>query len=81
MATDPASVYLGLRARVSDLTPDALATALYGDRTLLKILGMRRTMFVTPVAGAYGSVGWITGFDDLASMAAANTKLTADAIP
>jgi hypothetical protein len=48
-ATDPASVYLGLRARVFDLTPDALATALYDDRTLLKILGMRRTMFVTPV--------------------------------
>jgi hypothetical protein len=48
-ATDPASVYLGLRARVSDLTPDTLATALYDDRTLLKVLGMRRTMFVTPV--------------------------------
>lgn len=48
-ATDPASVYLGLRARVSGLTPDALPTALYDDRTLLKILGMRRTMFVTPV--------------------------------
>src|SRR5205807_438311 len=39
----------GLRARVTDLTPDAVATALYDDRTLLKILGMRRTMFVTPV--------------------------------
>ena len=48
-ATDPASVYLGLRARVSDLTPDAVATALYDDRALLKVLGMRRTMFVTPV--------------------------------
>ncbi|HEY4227946.1 MAG TPA: winged helix DNA-binding domain-containing protein [Candidatus Limnocylindrales bacterium] len=48
-ATDPASVYLGLRARVSGLSPDAVATALYDDRTLLKILGMRRTMFVTPV--------------------------------
>jgi DNA glycosylase AlkZ-like len=48
-ATDPASVYLGLRARVSGLTPDTLATTLYDERTLLKILGMRRTMFVTPV--------------------------------
>jgi hypothetical protein len=48
-ATDPASVYLGLRSRVFDLTADAVATALYDDRTLLKVLGMRRTMFVTPV--------------------------------
>src|SRR5258708_38227577 len=53
-ATDPASVYLGLRARVADLTQDALAAALYDDRTLLKILGMRRTMFVTPVDTAAG---------------------------
>jgi hypothetical protein len=48
-ATDPASVYLGLRARVAGLTPAAIAAALYDDRTLLKILGMRRTMFVVPV--------------------------------
>jgi hypothetical protein len=39
----------------------------------------RSTMVVTPVAGAYGSMGWITSFDDLASMAAANAQLTADA--
>ena len=49
-ATDPASVYLGLRARVPGLTRDAVAAALYDDRTLFKILGMRRTMFVVPVA-------------------------------
>jgi hypothetical protein len=48
-ASDPASVYLGLRARVLDLTRDSLGTALYDDRSLLKILGMRRTMFVVPV--------------------------------
>jgi hypothetical protein len=48
-ATDPASVYLGLRARVTDLTRESLAAALYDDRSLLKILGMRRTMFVAPV--------------------------------
>jgi Winged helix DNA-binding domain len=48
-ATDPASVYLGLRARVDGLTQGAVADALYEDRTLLKIVGMRRTMFVTPV--------------------------------
>jgi hypothetical protein len=48
-ASDPASVYLGLRARVAGLTRDHMAGALYEERTLLKVLGMRRTMFVTPV--------------------------------
>jgi hypothetical protein len=48
-ATDPASVYLGLRARVRTLTRERLGQALYEDRTLLKVLGMRRTMFVVPV--------------------------------
>jgi hypothetical protein len=48
-ATDPASVYLGFRARVRDLTREQLGKALYEDRSLLKILGMRRTMFVAPV--------------------------------
>jgi len=48
-ATDPASVYLGLRARVRELTRDLVGAALYADRSLLKVLGMRRTMFVVPV--------------------------------
>ncbi len=48
-ASDPASVYLGLRARVADLERENLEVALYDERTLLKVLGMRRTMFVTPV--------------------------------
>lgn len=47
-ATDPASVYLGLRARVEGLTRDRLAAELYDERSLLKVLGMRRTMFVAP---------------------------------
>ena len=47
-ATDPASVYLGLRARVAGLTRERLATELYDTRSLVKILGMRRTMFVVP---------------------------------
>jgi hypothetical protein len=48
-ASDPASVYLGLRARVAGLTREHMSAALYEERTLLKVLGMRRTMFVTPV--------------------------------
>jgi hypothetical protein len=51
-ASDPASVYLGLRARVPALSHDDVARVLYDDRSLLKILGMRRTMFVVPVAVA-----------------------------
>ena len=51
-ATDPASVYLGLRARMRELSRDDVAAALYEDRSLLKVLGMRRTMFVVPVAVA-----------------------------
>jgi len=47
-ATDPASVYLGLLARMRTLTHDDVARALYDDRSVLKILGMRRTMFVVP---------------------------------
>ena len=46
--TDPTSVYLAAWARVEGFTVPALETALYEERSLLKILGMRRTMFVVP---------------------------------
>lgn len=49
-ATDPASVFLAARARVRDFRPPDLEQALYDDRSLARILGMRRTMFVVPVA-------------------------------
>jgi hypothetical protein len=49
-ATDPASVHLSARARVVDLTPAALDRALYEDRTLVRMLAMRRTVFVEPTA-------------------------------
>ncbi|NNF64832.1 MAG: winged helix DNA-binding domain-containing protein [Acidimicrobiia bacterium] len=48
-ASDPASVFLAAWARVADLTDTDLETALYDDRTLARTLGMRRTMFVTPL--------------------------------
>ena len=51
-ATDPASVYLALAARVPGLKPDDVAAALYERRSLLRMLGMRRTMFVVPVGTA-----------------------------
>ena len=48
-ATDPASVYLSAAARMRAPDPAAVASALYEERTLLRMLGMRRTMFVVPV--------------------------------
>ena len=47
-ATDPASVYVSVWARTVDVAPAALTQALYDDRTLVRMLGMRRTMFVLP---------------------------------
>lgn len=46
-ATEAPSVYLSVVAR-SDATRAQIATALYDDRTLVKQLAMRRTMFVFP---------------------------------
>ena len=49
-ATDPASVHLSAAARMRTPDPAARsASALYDERTLLRMLGMRRTMFVMPV--------------------------------
>ena len=45
-ATDPATVYLSARARVDGLTVADVDKALYVDRTLVKHLCMRRTLFV-----------------------------------
>ena len=52
-ATDPASVFLSARARLREPSIAAIEAALYEARTLVRLLGMRRTMFVvpTPLAG------------------------------
>src|SRR5262249_33835982 len=48
-ATDPATVYLALRARIAGpVTPDEISTALYERRDLVRMLAMRRTVFVVP---------------------------------
>ncbi len=47
--TDPATVYLSARARMTDPTIEAIDRALYHDRLLVRMLAMRRTMFVVPV--------------------------------
>lgn len=47
-ATDPASVFLSALARMRRPAIDAVERALYDERCLVRMLGMRRTMFVAP---------------------------------
>jgi hypothetical protein len=48
-ATDPATVYLAAAARLASPKVDQIGHALYERRSLIRMLGMRRTMFVLPV--------------------------------
>ncbi len=57
-ATEPATVYLSLAARVDGIVPADVDDALYDARTLVKQLAMRRTLFVFPrdlLPAAWGS--------------------------
>ncbi|MCS7479569.1 winged helix DNA-binding domain-containing protein [Umezawaea endophytica] len=47
-ATDPATVYLSLAARLRTPGHEPVERALYDDVTLHRLLAMRRTMFVVP---------------------------------
>jgi hypothetical protein len=47
-ATDPATVYLSAWARMDEMTVADLDRALYEQRSLVKHLSMRRTLFVFP---------------------------------
>ncbi|MFI9551467.1 winged helix DNA-binding domain-containing protein [Nonomuraea endophytica] len=49
-ATDPATVFLSAGARLGLPTVAAVEKALYTDRTLVRMTGMRRTVFVVPEA-------------------------------
>ncbi|MBD0292102.1 MAG: AlkZ family DNA glycosylase [Jiangellaceae bacterium] len=48
-ATDPASVFLSLYARTARVDVGTIERVLYEDHSLVRMLGMRRTMFVVPV--------------------------------
>ncbi len=48
-SSDPASVYLSAWARVKRFATSDLEDALYERRSLVRMLGMRRTMFVVPL--------------------------------
>jgi hypothetical protein len=51
-ATDPATVHLSMAIRLGLPPVTTVEDALYERRTLLRMLGMRRTMFVVPVESA-----------------------------
>ena len=48
-STDPASVFLGLAARVRDATVESIEREIYDVRSVVRMLGMRRTVHVVPV--------------------------------
>ncbi|HUL83890.1 MAG TPA: winged helix DNA-binding domain-containing protein [Actinomycetota bacterium] len=48
-SSDPVTVHLSLFARVTDFTTRDLEETLYERKTLVRMLGMRRTMFVVPL--------------------------------
>ncbi len=61
-ASDPATVYLSAWARMTTPSIEAVDRALYEDRQLIRMLAMRRTMFVVavddaPILNAAASLG------------------------
>ncbi len=46
--TDPASTFLAALARTPEATVDDMERELYDDRTLVRVLAMRRTVFAVP---------------------------------
>jgi hypothetical protein len=50
--TDPSSAYLGILARLAGGDVAGVERALYQDRTLIRLLGMRRTVFLATLDNA-----------------------------
>jgi hypothetical protein len=48
-SSDPVTAHLSVRARVAGFTASDLERALYDERSLLRMHGMRRTLFIVPV--------------------------------
>ncbi|GAB3251953.1 winged helix DNA-binding domain-containing protein [Nocardioides dilutus] len=71
-STEPATVYLSLAARVDGLSVADVDRALYDDRSLVKQLAMRRTLFVFPrdlLPAAWGSASARVAASERARMA------------
>jgi hypothetical protein len=83
--TDPGSTFLAARARTDDFSIERLERALYDDRSLIRVLAMRRTVFVVPVgeapvlmAGAGDDVGRAERKKMLTMLEAADLHLSED---
>lgn len=71
-STEPATVFLSVHARVDGVTVADVDRALYGERTLVKQLAMRRTLFVFPrdlLPAAWGSASARVAATEAARMA------------
>ncbi len=80
-ATDPATVYLSYWARVQSPEIAHLDRALYEERSLVKQLAMRRTLFVFPrdlLAAAWGSASARVAHSQQARMAKEIVKAGVD---
>jgi hypothetical protein len=70
-ATDPVTVFLSAWARCPSLTVAGMERALYEERSLFRMLAMRRTMFVVPT----GAVGILHAASGLAVAAGERRRL------
>ena len=71
-STEPATVHLSCAARVDGLVPDDVDRALHDERTVVKQLAMRRTLFVFPrdmLPAAWGSASVRVAASELKRMA------------
>jgi hypothetical protein len=63
-ATEPATVYLSLQARIQQPTVDEIELALYEAKVVVKQMAMRRTLFAFPhelLSAALGSASFTVG--------------------
>ncbi len=76
-ATDPATVYLEARARMASSSPESIERDLYEEPTVLRMLAMRRTLFLVPLPDV--PVVYAAGSRDVAERERPRTlKLLAD---
>lgn len=71
-STEPATVHLSVHARVAGVTREQVDASLYRDRSLVKQLAMRRTLFVFPrdlLPAAWGSASARTAAAERARLA------------
>lgn len=74
-SSDPATVYLSARARVPGLKQGDVEAALYDERSVVRILAMRRTMFVIPT-----ELAPLLHYSSTVALMAAERKRTVDMV-